>query len=138
EAQRTIMFYEGARFHEERFKQYGARLEDMADLVRDGLKISPTQYDQARQAVTAGRSFFADLFRTTPVILTPAAPGPAPLGLTNPGDPAMKALWTALGTPAMTIPMRVSGLPLGLQLTADRGQDARLMQTALRLENLLR
>ncbi len=40
DASNTVMFYEGARFHEERFKQYGSRLEDMANLVRDGLKIS--------------------------------------------------------------------------------------------------
>ena len=42
------------------------------------------------------------------------------------------------GTPAITIPMPVgSSLPLGLQLTAEHGQDARLLQTALKLERLL-
>jgi Asp-tRNA(Asn)/Glu-tRNA(Gln) amidotransferase A subunit family amidase len=29
-------------------------------------------------------------------------------------------------------------LPLGLQLTADRGQDARVLQTARRLESLIK
>jgi Asp-tRNA(Asn)/Glu-tRNA(Gln) amidotransferase A subunit family amidase len=47
----------------------------------------------------------------------------------------MDAPWTALGTPAVTIPMPVaSGLPLGLQLTADLGQDARILQAALLLQ----
>jgi Asp-tRNA(Asn)/Glu-tRNA(Gln) amidotransferase A subunit family amidase len=78
------------------------------------------------------------MFKATPVILTPAAPGPAPLGLTSTGDSRLNAPWTALGTPAITIPMPVgSALPLGLQLTADHGQDARLLQTALKLERIL-
>ena len=33
DAQRAVMFYEGARFHEQRFKEYGSRLADPADLV---------------------------------------------------------------------------------------------------------
>jgi Asp-tRNA(Asn)/Glu-tRNA(Gln) amidotransferase A subunit family amidase len=33
--------------------------------------------------------------------------------------------------------MPVSGLPLGLQLTADRGQDARVLRAAVRLHHLL-
>jgi Asp-tRNA(Asn)/Glu-tRNA(Gln) amidotransferase A subunit family amidase len=80
----------------------------------------------------------AELYKATPVILTPAATGPAPLGLSSTGDARMNAPWTALGTPAISIPIPVSsGLPLGLQLTADHGQDARLLRTAVRLEQML-
>jgi Asp-tRNA(Asn)/Glu-tRNA(Gln) amidotransferase A subunit family amidase len=72
------------------------------------------------------------------VILTPAAPGSAPLGLTSTGDSRLNAPWTALGTPAITIPMPVgSALPLGLQITADHGQDARVIRAAAKLEKLL-
>jgi len=47
----------------------------------------------------------------------------------------MNAPWTALGTPAVSIPMPMAnGLPLGLQLTADLGQDSRLLQAALLLQ----
>jgi Asp-tRNA(Asn)/Glu-tRNA(Gln) amidotransferase A subunit family amidase len=47
----------------------------------------------------------------------------------------MNAPWTALGMPAVSIPMPIaSGLPLGLQLTADLGQDARVLQAALLLQ----
>jgi len=81
---------------------------------------------------------FTELFKATPVILTPAAVGPAPLGLASTGDPRMNAPWTALGTPAISIPIPVaSGLPLGLQLAADHGQDARLLRTAVRLQRML-
>jgi Asp-tRNA(Asn)/Glu-tRNA(Gln) amidotransferase A subunit family amidase len=50
----------------------------------------------------------------------------------------MNAPWTALGTPAITIPMPVAdSLPLGLQLTTDHGQDARVIHTAVRVQKLL-
>lgn len=138
DAQRTIMFVEGARFHEQRYKEYGDRLQAMAELVREGLQIPARKYDEAMKTVAEHRDKFAELYRTTPVILVPAATGPAPLGLSNTGDSSMNAPFTALGTPAVTIPMRIaSGLPLGLQLTADRDQDARLIQTAVRLERAL-
>jgi len=46
----------------------------------------------------------------------------------------MNAPWTALGTPAISIPMPVgNGLPLGIQLTAAHGQDARVLQSAVRI-----
>jgi Asp-tRNA(Asn)/Glu-tRNA(Gln) amidotransferase A subunit family amidase len=79
-----------------------------------------------------------ELYKATPVVLVPAATGPAPRGLTTTGDPEMNAPWTALGTPAISIPMPVgSGLPLGLQITADNGQDARVIRTAVRLHEML-
>jgi amidase len=50
----------------------------------------------------------------------------------------MNAPWTALGTPAISIPMRVGdALPLGLQLTANRGEDARLLRAAVRVQQIL-
>ena len=73
----------------------------------------------------------AEVFRQAPVILTPAATGPAPLGLASTGDPRMNAPWTALGVPAISVPLPVGdGLPLGLQLTAGAGRDAMLFAVA--------
>jgi Asp-tRNA(Asn)/Glu-tRNA(Gln) amidotransferase A subunit family amidase len=78
------------------------------------------------------------LYKATPVILVPAATGPAPAGLASTGDPAMNAPWTALGTPAIAIPIPVGpALPLGLQLTAAHGQDGVLLRTAERVSDLL-
>jgi Asp-tRNA(Asn)/Glu-tRNA(Gln) amidotransferase A subunit family amidase len=135
EANTTLMFYEGARYHEPRLKEYGSRLDQpLADLIRDGLKISQEKYGEAKRYIADSRVRMAQIFKSTPVILTPAATGPAPLGLSNTGDPRMDAPWTALGTPAISIPMPVaSGLPLGLQLTADLNQDSRILQAALLL-----
>jgi Asp-tRNA(Asn)/Glu-tRNA(Gln) amidotransferase A subunit family amidase len=136
---KEIMFYEGARFHEQRYKEYGSRLDPaLVDLIQQGLAMPMKQYDEDVQFIEVCKPRFSELFGTTPVILTPAAPGPAPLGLASTGDPRMNAPWTSLGTPAITIPIPVtSGLPLGLQLTADHGQDSRVLTTAVRLYGIL-
>ena len=132
------MLYEGARFHQERYNQYGDRLADLADLVREGLNISVQRYEETVRYIDSCKARIAELFKVTPVILTPAAVGPAPLGLASTGDPRMNAPWTALGTPAISIPMPISnGLPLGLQLTAEHGNDAGVLRTAVRLQNIL-
>lgn len=135
----TLQDYEGARAHEARVEELGDRLDQaLIALVRDGLKIATSQYDAARRYVADCRTKMAAIFKSTPVILTPAAVGQAPLGLSTTGDPRMNAPWTALGTPAVSIPMPVvTGLPLGLQLTADVGQDVRLLRAAVLLQERL-
>jgi Asp-tRNA(Asn)/Glu-tRNA(Gln) amidotransferase A subunit family amidase len=136
-ATNDVAFYEGARFHEQRWKEYGAKLQDLADLVEKGLKMPAEQYERALRTIQEGRSRIGELYKTTQIILVPAATGAAPLGLSNTGDPRINAPWTGLGTPAVSIPLPVSGLPLGLQLTAERGQDARVLRAAVRLHRLL-
>ena len=138
EANLTVMLYEGARFHQQRYEQYGNRLGDLADLVRQGLQISVDRYEETQRYIDSCGVQFAEQFKRTPVILTPAAVGPAPAGLASTGDPRMNAPWTALGTPAVSIPIPVgTALPLGLQLTAERGGEARVLRTAVRLQNML-
>lgn len=134
EAGDILEAYEGARAHQARLKQFGDRLDpNVANLVRNGLKIPAEKYDESKRVVAESRKRFAEIFKSTPVMLTPAAVGPAPLGLSTTGDPRMNAPWTALGTPAISIPMPVTGLPLGLQLTADLNQDALILPAAAQL-----
>jgi Asp-tRNA(Asn)/Glu-tRNA(Gln) amidotransferase A subunit family amidase len=137
-AQRTVAFYEGARFHEQRFAELGESLGYLAGLVREGLQISAARYDEARRAVAENRRRFQERYQRTPVILTPSAKGPAPLGLASTGDSTMNTPWTALGTPAISVPMPVGDhLPLGLQLTAAPGEDARVLQAAVKVHRIL-
>jgi Asp-tRNA(Asn)/Glu-tRNA(Gln) amidotransferase A subunit family amidase len=138
EAGTTVMFYEGARFHEARYRDYGDRLADLAQLVRDGLQIPVERYQETLRFIESCKVQMKGHFATTPVILTPAAVGPAPLGLAFTGDTRMNAPWTALGAPAISIPMPISGgLPLGLQLTAAPGEDGRVLRAAVSLQQLL-
>jgi Asp-tRNA(Asn)/Glu-tRNA(Gln) amidotransferase A subunit family amidase len=138
EAANTLQSYEAARIHRERYEQYGDRLGQLAALIREGLEMSTARYDEARQLIAQSRARMLELYKATPVILAPAATGPAPLGLASTGDSRMNSPWTALGTPAISVPMPVgSGLPLGLQLTAAPGQEARVLRTAIRVGRIL-
>ncbi|MDO9524000.1 MAG: amidase [Gemmobacter sp.] len=73
-----------------------------------------------------------EIFDRCDAILTPAAIGPAPEGLTSTGTAIFNGLWTLCGTPAITVPLfsAENGLPMGVQLVGRRGDDARLLRTA--------
>ncbi len=137
-AANTVMFYEGARIHRQRFTEHGDRLAELTALVRDGLAIADGEYAAARQAIADAKARFTAIYDSSPIIAVPAATGPAPHGLTWTGDARMNAPWTALGTPAIAIPIAATdGLPLGLQLTARAGDDARLLDVAVAVESML-
>ncbi len=134
----TINHYEGALSHRERFEQHGSLIGiRLASLVRTGLEIPEEEYQAARAVVERMRVELAGLFQEYPALLAPAATGAAPAGLTTTGDPANNAPWTALGVPAISLPLQVSGAPLGLQITAAWGRDASLIAAAAKAERLL-
>lgn len=129
---RIVEFYEAARVHERRFREHGDGLGDVAEMVREGLRIPAARYDAALAFIAECRETLSQQFTRTPVIVTPAATGPAPVGFASTGDARMNSPWTALGTPAITVPMAVrsGALPLGLQLASAWGTDGRLLATA--------
>ena len=133
-----VMAYEASRFHRSRFERYDAQLDDLAVLVKTGLQISDTTYGQALEAIARHKQRLSEICTSTPLILTPAATGPAPLGLAFTGDARMNAPWTALGGPALTIPMsNESGMPLGLQIASEPGQDALVLRSGAELHRAL-
>lgn len=137
-AGRVVLAYEAAQVHRQRFEEHGDALADMADLVREGQAIPADRHAAALDEIRRSAERVQGAFRDTPIIVVPAATGPAPRGLASTGDPAMNAPWTALGVPAISIPMPVgSALPLGLQLTAARGDEATLLRAAVRMERAL-
>src|SRR6185436_8127278 len=85
-AARTINQYEGARSQRARFEEFGDRIgSKLADLVRAGLRLSPGEYDDARARVEQMKVEVSSIFWDYPAILTPAAAGPAPEGLSTTG-----------------------------------------------------
>ena len=133
-----VMAYEASRFHRSRFERYGAQLDDLAVLVKTGLQISDTTYEKALEAIVRHKQRLSEICASTPLILTPAATGPAPLGLASTGDARMNAPWTALGGPALSVPMPcASGLPLGLQIASAPGQDALVLRSGVELHRAL-
>jgi Asp-tRNA(Asn)/Glu-tRNA(Gln) amidotransferase A subunit family amidase len=131
---RIISVYEGAHTHEQRYRQFGRRLRDVAKMVEEGRQIPVGRYDEARGFIAESKRRFRDIYSATPVLLVPAATGPAPEGLASTGDSRMNRAWTALGTPAIAVPVPVNdSMPMGLQLTAAPGQDSLVLHTAVRV-----
>ena len=68
EAAHVVMCYEGARFHQQRYEEHGAKLADLAEMVRFGLAIAESQYDEARRHIDVCRQKMAEVYKSTPVI----------------------------------------------------------------------
>ncbi len=68
---------------------------------------------------------FEDMLGDLDVLVTPAAPGEAPVGLAWTGDAAFNFIWTSLHVPCVTVPAGTgpNGMPLGVQVVAPRGRD---------------
>jgi amidase len=104
----------------------------MRRYIENGLKTSRADYVAAWRRVEQGRALLPSVFEGLDVLLVPCVPGEAPKGLASTGDPSMQAMWTALHTPAMTLPTHrgPNNLPVGIQLVAQRYEDDRLFACA--------
>ena len=118
-----------AREYERGRDRLSARLREM---IERGQEIRAVDYNRAVQRISALNAALAEVFGTYDAILTPAAPGEAPKGLGSTGSPIFCTIWTFCGTPAVTLPLLTgaSGLPIGVQLVGEKGDDARLLRTA--------
>jgi Asp-tRNA(Asn)/Glu-tRNA(Gln) amidotransferase A subunit family amidase len=104
----------------------------MVEIIERGQTVSARDYNATCRAVATLRQSLDPLFERFDALLTPAAPGEAPVGLGATGDPAFCTTWTLLGLPAVTLPLLEgpSDMPIGVQLVGAWGQDARLLRTA--------
>jgi Asp-tRNA(Asn)/Glu-tRNA(Gln) amidotransferase A subunit family amidase len=131
EAAYTINRYEGARTHANRYREFGDRMgARLGELIRRGLETPDEEYRAALAHVAEMRHEVERIFERHAFLLSPATPGPAPRGFDTTGDPAYNAPWTALGVPAITIPVSADGPPIGLQITAAWGADGALVAFA--------
>jgi len=134
----AINTYEGAHTHAARYQEFGERIGPrLAALVRRGLAMPPEDYETALAHVSRMRSRVAALFWEHPAILTAAATGIAPEGLESTGDAANNAAWTALGLPAISVPLPVESAPVGLQIVGAWGRDDAVVSVAADAERLL-
>ena len=103
-------------------------LRDALDL---GAALSATDYLAARDWSDVLSAGLSEILRRADAILCPATLGPAP-GPQTTGDPVFCGLWTFVGFPAVTVPLFTSeeGLPMGVQVIAGRGDDARCLASA--------
>jgi aspartyl-tRNA(Asn)/glutamyl-tRNA(Gln) amidotransferase subunit A len=98
------------------------------------------EYESALVALKAYQADIDRLFESVDVIATPTVPVTAPpIASSIDGFRLLRNTWpfNPAGTPAISIPIRASGLPVGLQLIARRGEDEWLLRIARRLERVV-
>ena len=134
ELHRTIMEAEMAANLEREWEKGRDRLsEQLRAQLERGRKVLAIDYQRALSRIAPIHESFVELFEQRyDAILTPAATGAAPRGLSSTGDPVFCTLWTLCGMPAISLPLLQSanGLPLGVQLVGPRHGDSRLLRTA--------
>lgn len=130
---RDVMEAEIAGSYHELYERGRDRLSaSLRGQIERGRRVSAVGHRFALAGIARFADDLAPAFERFDALLTPAALGEAPAGLSSTGDPIMCTLWTAAGLPAITLPLLrgAAGLPIGVQLVARRGDDARLLRTA--------
>jgi Asp-tRNA(Asn)/Glu-tRNA(Gln) amidotransferase A subunit family amidase len=124
--------------------EYRENYDAMPPLLRGRLDESrdytPAQYDSARRVASRARAALSDILKDVDVLLALSAPGTPPKGLASTGDPRFNRLWTLMGTPCVNVPAYTAdgNLPVGVQVIADFGDDAKALSAARFLETALR
>jgi Asp-tRNA(Asn)/Glu-tRNA(Gln) amidotransferase A subunit family amidase len=116
-----------------RYDRADARLAPVTRAALEaGRQVTARDYLAALDWQTVLRAGVDQILERCDAILCPAAPGPAPAGLSSTGSSIFNGLWTYLGLPAVTLPLleASNGLPMGVQLVGRRHDDARLLRTA--------
>ena len=129
------------RVHRKWFALYGDLYSSQtAELIRKGAAIGDEELERDKVGRFEMRTALEQLLKEAGADLwiSPAAPGPAPFGLTATGSPVMNLPWTFAGLPTVALPAGLSsdGLPLGLQLAACFGKDEELLAMACALSRV--
>jgi Asp-tRNA(Asn)/Glu-tRNA(Gln) amidotransferase A subunit family amidase len=97
-----------------------------------GLSRTPQQIADAYAVFERTQLAFPDAMEGLDVLITPSAPGEAPMGLEWTGDPAFNFIWTSLHVPCVTVPAALgpNGMPLGIQIVGRRGDDKAVLAWA--------
>jgi Asp-tRNA(Asn)/Glu-tRNA(Gln) amidotransferase A subunit family amidase len=105
--------------------------EKLKEVIAEGRSFSSADYAAARADQESLYEILRPAIADYDAILTPAASGPALVGLSGTGSPLFNALWTYLGMPCISLPLlKVEDLPVGVQLVGARGNDAHLLRVA--------
>src|SRR5271169_6053939 len=107
EAQNTIMLFEMVRALAYERIEHSAELSPrLGQMLDAGMAVGAEEYDRALASAAEARVGLDAFFGACDAVLVPAAPGEAPMGLGNTGDPIFNRMWTLLGAPCVTLPAR--------------------------------
>lgn len=130
---RAIMLYEAAINLDEVQVRARPQLSGVLNGALDeGRAIPAGDYRHALASRAVMIAAATDWLGHYDAIIAPPAPGGAPEGLGTTGDPSCCTLASLIGAPAITLPIGLDGhgLPLGMQLIASPGNDAKLLAVA--------
>lgn len=136
----TIMQVEMAENLRQEYERARDRLSaPLLEIVEQGRSRLAVDYRRALDLVAPVRAGIESVFDEFDAVITPAAPGEAPIGLDSTGSPVFCTIWTWLGLPAISLPLLQGdhGMPIGVQLVGRHGDDARLLRTAQWLAGFL-
>jgi aspartyl-tRNA(Asn)/glutamyl-tRNA(Gln) amidotransferase subunit A len=140
EAGRLILEAEAAAYHEPMFAEHAADYgPGIAELIRAGLARRAPDVARAEQARAAFRDEMVPRLGAFDALLSPVAPGPAPIRSQGTGDFSLCAPWSFIGVPAISVPTGLDegGLPLALQLVGGPGSLGRLAGAATWTERVM-
>ena len=120
-------------------------------MAKGGAKVTASGYVKARDSLRRLELAMHAFHQTVDIIVSPVlSKPPAPLGWLNMNGTDLKdyaakfsqysgftAFYNGTGAPSMSVPLHSSstGLPIGIQMSADWGQDAVLLKLAAQLES---
>lgn len=134
EQQKVVMAYEAAQTLSSEYSGFSGHMGPrLVELIEEGRTIDYPRYRDALRAAANAQQAISEVFdNQLDVILAASTTGEAPVGLEATGDPLYCRAWTLLGVPCLNLPLSQgkSGLPVGVQLIADRWQDQRLLEIA--------
>jgi Asp-tRNA(Asn)/Glu-tRNA(Gln) amidotransferase A subunit family amidase len=124
--------------------EYHTHHDEIAPKLRakmdEAVGIAPSAHIQALAVANRARTVFDGALTDVDVLLTYSAPGTAPKGLGSTGDARFNRLWTLLGVPCVNVTADVAegNLPVGVQIIARFGEDAKALAAARFVEDALR
>jgi Asp-tRNA(Asn)/Glu-tRNA(Gln) amidotransferase A subunit family amidase len=106
--------------------------EGLRERLEFGLAQSAAAVDDAHAVFDRAQREFPLCMEGLDALVTPSAPGQAPVGLGWTGDPAFNLIWTGLHVPCVTVPAGTGpdGLPLGIQIVTRIGEDRQALAWA--------
>jgi Asp-tRNA(Asn)/Glu-tRNA(Gln) amidotransferase A subunit family amidase len=143
ERHRLIVAAEAATVHADWFARHSSLYDPRTrELIERGREVTADDLGAAligRARLRRQLTALMDMHQVD-FWLSPAARGPAPVGLDSTGDPVMNLPWTHSGLPTLALPAGrdETGMPLGIQLAARWDRDEALLAWGHEIEEALR
>jgi Asp-tRNA(Asn)/Glu-tRNA(Gln) amidotransferase A subunit family amidase len=93
--------------------------------MESALAKTPGEVARAYEVFAAAQAAFPAGMEDLDFLITPSAPGEAPVGLASTGEHSFNFIWTSLHVPCVTVPAGTgpNELPLGIQIVGRPGSD---------------